>query len=102
MGVDFTWIIVNIVGNFGVVLILTAYVALQLEKVDPNGLSYLLPNLCGSLFICASLAFDFNLPAAVIEVCWASISLFGLAKLAWRTRRPACACESSTALVSIP
>lgn len=102
MGVDLAWFVVNIVGNFGVFLTLAAYVALQLEKVDPNELSYLLPNLCGSLFVCASLVFDFNLPATVIEACWVLISLFGLAKLAWRTERRTCSYERSPALVLTP
>lgn len=78
---------VNIVGNFGVLLVLTAFFVLQLEKLKPDGLFYLLLNLCGALCIGVSLIYNFNLPAAVIEICWIAISSYGLAKLAFRRIR---------------
>lgn len=87
MSMNAEWVIVNIVGNFGVLLILLSYFALQLEKVKSNELRYLLPNLFGSICIVISLLYEFNFPSLVIEVCWSLISLFGLTKLALRRRR---------------
>lgn len=84
MGFDVEWVLVNIVGNFGVLLILIAFFMLQLEKLKSDGLFYLLLNLCGALCIGVSLIYNFNLPSAVIEICWAIISIYGLAKLALR------------------
>lgn len=98
MGVDAEWVLVNIVGNLGVLLLLVAYFALLLEKAKADELPYLLPNLCGSLCIGVSLFYNFNLPSVVIEVCWTSITLYGLAKLAFRKIK----CNRGSERVSSP
>lgn len=82
--VDAEWVVVNIVGNFGVFLVIVAYFLLQLKKVQSDSISYLLTNIFGAILIAVSLIFKFNLPAVVIEVCWILISLFGLAQVAYR------------------
>jgi len=76
----------NILGIAGVVLILTAYLALQLEKMDPKSVAYSFLNGAGAAFILVSLYFDFNLSAALIESAWLLISIFGLFK-AMRSRQ---------------
>lgn len=73
-----SWVFVNIVGNFGVVLIILAYLLLALKKVNPNRLPYLFLNLIGAICILVSLSFKFNLPAFVIEVCWILISAYSI------------------------
>lgn len=76
----------DILGIAGVVLILTAYLALQLEKMDPKSVAYSFLNGAGAAFILVSLYFDFNLSAALIESAWLLISIFGLFK-AMRSRQ---------------
>jgi len=76
----------DILGIVGVVLILTAYLALQLEKMDPKSVAYSFLNGAGAAFILVSLYFDFNLSAALIESAWLLISIFGLFK-AMRSRQ---------------
>lgn len=68
------------VGTFGVVIILIVYFMLQIERIDPLGLTYSAVNLVGSVFITVSLLYAFNFPSVVIEICWMLISLIGIAR----------------------
>ena len=77
-----TWY--DLAGSAGVVLIVAAYLLLQLERVASTSLLYLLANALGAALILLSLAFDFNLSAFLMEAFWLGISLFGLAR---RTRQ---------------
>lgn len=70
----------NIVGLIGVGLLLLSYLLLQLNKIGSNSISYSVLNILGSGFIFYSLFYAWNLPAVVIEICWLSISVFGLIK----------------------
>ena len=76
----------DILGIIGVVLILAAYLALQLEKMDPKSVVYSALNGVGAALILLSLYYDFNLSAALIEIAWLVISIFGLFK-ALRSRQ---------------
>ena len=76
----------DILGIIGVVFILAAYLALQIEKLSPKSLTYSALNGLGAALILVSLYFDFNLSAALIESAWLLISLFGLFK-ALRSRQ---------------
>ena len=67
-------------GIFGVLCILVAYLALQLEKLDSKSASYSLLNAIGAALILLSLYVDFNLSAALMESAWLLISIFGLFK----------------------
>jgi hypothetical protein len=73
-----TWY--DLAGSVGVVLIVAAYLLLQLQRVAGTGLAYLLANAVGAALILLSLAFDFNLSAFLMEAFWLGISLFGLAR----------------------
>jgi hypothetical protein len=73
-----TWY--DLAGSVGVVLIVAAYLLLQLQRVSGTGLSYLLANAAGAALILLSLAFDFNLSAFLMEAFWLGISLFGLTR----------------------
>ena len=75
---NYSWY--DLVGNVGVLMMVIAYLLLQLEKVSGSAVSYLLLNAAGALLVIASLTFHFNLSAFVMEVFWLLISLFGLAK----------------------
>jgi hypothetical protein len=82
----------DLAGFVGVLLIVIAYLLLQLDKLPSSSLSFSLLNAAGSLLIMLSLIFKFNASAFLIEVFWFLISLIGLSK--WlisrqkRERRP--------------
>jgi hypothetical protein len=76
--VDYGWF--DLVGNFGVLLMVVAYLLLQLEKLSSSALSYLLLNAVGAVLVMISLMFRFNLSAFLMEGFWLLISLYGLAK----------------------
>ena len=75
---DYGWF--DLVGNFGVLLMVVAYLLLQLEKLSSSALSYLLMNAVGAVLVMISLMFRFNLSAFLMEGFWLLISLYGLAK----------------------
>jgi hypothetical protein len=76
--VDYGWF--DLVGNIGVLLMVIAYLLLQLEKLSSSALSYLLLNAVGAMMVMFSLMFRFNLSAFLMEAFWLLITLYGLAK----------------------
>ena len=68
----------DLIGNIGVVVLVTTYLMLQLNKLSSDGLAYSLLNAIGAALIVISLLVDFNLSALVIEVFWVLISLLGI------------------------
>ena len=77
----------DLAGFIGVLLIVIAYLLLQLDKLPSSSLSFSFLNAAGSLLIMLSLIFKFNVSAFMIEVFWFLISLIGLSKwLAARNR----------------
>ena len=79
----------DLAGFSGVLLIVIAYLLLQLDKLPSSSLSFSLLNATGSLLIMFSLVFKFNVSAFLIEVFWFLISLLGLTKwLMARKRLP--------------
>jgi hypothetical protein len=81
-----TWF--DLVGFIGVLLIIIAYLLLQLDKLPSSSPNYSLLNAAGALLIIVSLIFKFNLSAFVVEAFWLLISLFGLTK-SFRSKRGA-------------
>jgi hypothetical protein len=75
---DYSWY--DLVGNVGVLLMVIAYLLLQLEKLSSSALSYLVLNTVGAILVIISLMFRFNLSAFLMEAFWLLISLYGLAK----------------------
>ena len=75
---DYSWF--DLVGNVGVLLMVTAYLLLQLEKVSSSAVSYLWLNAVGATLVIISLKFRFNLSAFLMEAFWLLISLYGLTK----------------------
>src|SRR3982750_2333434 len=71
----------DVVGFIGVLLIVVAYLLLQLDKLPSSSAKYSLLNAGGALLIIVSLIFAFNLSAFIMEVFWVLISLLGL----WRS-----------------
>lgn len=78
-------IITTSIGIVGVITLLIAYVFLQLGKLAGTGFGYSFLNLIGSLMILVSLNVDWNLPAVIIEIAWALVSLLGIWR--WWKRR---------------
>ena len=74
----------NILGIFGVFLVLLAYVLLQVGKMKAAWISYSLLNALGSGLILISLYFYWNLASGVIEIAWFIISLYGLIKSVYK------------------
>ncbi len=71
----------DLAGFIGVLLIVVAYLLLQLDKLPSSSPRYSLLNAGGALLIIASLIFAFNLSAFIVEAFWFLISLLGL----WRS-----------------
>ncbi|MBX3485208.1 hypothetical protein [Phenylobacterium sp.] len=73
-------------GLAGVLMILVAYAAAAMGRLDANRPISLLANMVGASLILASLlAGDFNLSATVMEGAWALVAAFGL--LRWALTR---------------
>ena len=70
--------LLDLIGTIGVVLLMTTYLLLQLNRLASSGLTYSLFNAIGSSLIVVSLVSNFNLSAFVIEVFWILISLVGV------------------------
>jgi hypothetical protein len=73
-------------GLLGVALMLIAYGAAALGRLDPVKAPALILNLTGAILVLYSLSQNFNLAAAVLEGAWALVALFGLVRLAVRPR----------------
>jgi len=72
----------DLIGLLGVVIIVTAYLLLQLERLRSTALSFSLLNALGAFLIMLSLVAKFNLSAFLMELFWFLISIFGVAKSA--------------------
>ena len=70
----------DLAGSAGVLLIVGAYLFLQLERFASNAISYLVANALGAALILLSLTLEFNLSAFLMELFWLAISLFGLVR----------------------
>jgi hypothetical protein len=78
MSANLTWF--DVVGFIGVLLIVVAYLLLQLDRLPSSSPSYSALNTGGALLIILSLVSKFNLSAFLVEGFWLLISLFGLTK----------------------
>lgn len=78
---DYSWH--DLVGNFGVMLILISYLLLQLQRLNVTDYAYSIANSVGAACILVSLSIDFNLSAFVVEAAWLLISLYGLLRCQW-------------------
>lgn len=76
----------DILGTLGVGCILVMYVMLQLGRIGAERPLFSILNAVGAALILFSLAYEFNLSAALMEGVWLIVSLYGLWK-ALRGRR---------------
>ena len=70
--------LVDVIGNIGVVVLMIAYLMMQLNKLSSSGLAYSLLNAIGACLIVVSLLVNFNLSAFIMEVFWVLISVLGI------------------------
>ena len=70
-------------GYVGAGLIILAYLLNQNGRLASTDWRFPATNLLGSALVLVSLTTNLNLPSVVIEVFWASISVYGI----WRSRR---------------
>jgi hypothetical protein len=70
----------TLAGMAGTALIVGAYFANQQGWVESRDWRFPLANLLGALLILASFTVAWNLPAAIMELFWAAISIYGLAR----------------------
>ena len=77
----------DLLGLGGVCMMLAAYAAAQLGRLEPRRPPALLLNLAGAALVMLSLAFRFNLPAFLMELAWALVALFGLVRLVLQAAR---------------
>lgn len=78
----------DVVGVAGVLLVLAAYAAAALGRLDVKGAPSLFANFLGASLILLSLTVDFNLSALLMEGSWALVSLAGLVRVLVLRRRP--------------
>ena len=76
----------DVIGIFGVVLTLVAYLLLQMSILKIEDIFYSMINAIGSLLILYSLLFHWNLSCFIIESSWLAISLFGTIKTLLRKK----------------
>ncbi len=77
---DFIGGLVNFLGVVGVILVLTAYILIQTNRMSSATVSFSFLNTLGSFLILISLCFYWNLASGIIEGAWLIISLYGLVK----------------------
>lgn len=76
----------DIVGMVGVVVLLLGYFLLQTGKIS-NSITFSVFNLIGSLMILFSLLFAWNLPAAVMEIAWVFLSIWGIVRVLLKRKK---------------
>lgn len=76
----------EMIGVAGFALYVINYSLLTLRYVDGNCLSYFVSNLLAASFVLVGLTVSFNLAAALIQLFWVAMSLFGIVL---RLTRPA-------------
>jgi hypothetical protein len=75
----------DLFGTIGVGMVLVAYFLLQIGRMKAEDVRYSLLNGVGAALVVASLLFEFNLSAFLMEAFWVLISLIGIWRW-WRAR----------------
>lgn len=72
--------LITILGLIAPVLFLYAYAMVSLGRWPSTAIKFHALNLVGGLFILLSLTRQWNLSVCVLEICWCSISVYGIRK----------------------
>lgn len=78
----------DIAGLLGVALMLLAYAAAAMGKLDPTRAAALWANLVGAALVLYSLTNAWNVSSFVLELVWAGVAAIGLVRLALKRRKP--------------
>ncbi len=76
-----TSVVYTSAGLLGVILYMVAYLGLQTGQLRGGTVRHTTLNLLASSMVLVSLSRDFNLSAAVIQIVWLAISIFGLSRI---------------------
>ena len=71
----------EILGWYGVLAILSAYILLNFSFVSASDLPYLLLNLTGGIGIIADACYQKNYQPVILNIVWASIALLQILKI---------------------
>lgn len=74
-------------GLIGVAFYLMAYGGLQLGLLRGSSVTYTVMNMLAAMAVLVSLVEAFNLSSLLIQVSWITLSLIGLARMAWARSR---------------
>lgn len=77
----------RIAGLLGFFFYMASFAALQFRMLDGQGLAYPFLNVLAASLVLISLAGEFNLASALIQVSWITIGLSGIAIQLHRARR---------------
>jgi hypothetical protein len=69
------------IGSVGALMLCAGYFLVSRRRVDPEGFSYQLMNLAGSVLLLVSLWFRPNPGAILIELIWAAIASSALVRI---------------------
>jgi|HubBroStandDraft_2_1064218.scaffolds.fasta_scaffold1285663_1 paired small multidrug resistance pump len=78
---DFLESFADYVGMVGVVITLTAYLAISTGKISSNTLMYQVLNCVAGLMVLFSLYFHWNTPTVIMESLWVLISVVGIFRI---------------------
>lgn len=71
---------ITILGLIAPALFLYAYAMVSLGRWPSTAMKFHLLNFLGGAFILLSLTRQWNLPVFILEICWCSISAYGIMK----------------------
>jgi hypothetical protein len=72
--------VITALGLIAPALFLYAYAMVSLGRWPSTAMKFHVLNFLGGAFILLSLTRQWNLPVFILEVCWCSISLYGMFK----------------------
>lgn len=72
--------IIMVLGLIAPALFLYAYAMVSVGRWPSTAMKFHVLNFLGGAFILLSLTREWNLPVFVLEICWCSISVFGMMK----------------------
>lgn len=67
-------------GILGAIVVIATYFANQHRWLSAEDWRFPALNLAGACLILVSLTTAWNLPSAIVEACWAAISVYGLSR----------------------
>lgn len=72
--------LITLLGLIAPALFLYAYAMVSLGRWRSTAMKFHALNFLGGFFILLSLTQQWNMPVFILEICWCSISLYGIVK----------------------